>query len=58
MESLDELVRSRSVAGDGGHGNVRLDGGIVPDVEHNEDSAISPQQHSVGYLGLHDRPML
>jgi hypothetical protein len=51
MESLDELVRSRSVAGDGGHGNVRLDGGIVPDMEHNEDSGYFSSATFCGLFG-------
>ena len=47
-----ELVRSRPMAGNGGHGNVRLDGGISAEVEAQRGIlAISPQQHSLGNLG-------
>jgi hypothetical protein len=41
-----------SMAGNGGHGSVRLDGGTSADVEaQRRILAISPQQHSLGYLG-------
>jgi hypothetical protein len=41
------------MAGNGGHGNVRLDGGISAEVEAQRGIlAISPQQHSLGNLGV------
>jgi hypothetical protein len=46
-----ELVKSRSMAGDGSHGIVRLDGGISADVEAQRGIlAISSEQHSLGNL--------
>jgi hypothetical protein len=42
------------MARDGGHGGIRLDGGISADVEaERRILAISPQQHSI--WGFHDR---